>query len=233
MTDARISRASVEVLVEWIGSARNSRSSTEVLIQTIGEARISAMSMQYLITKITSTSYADDFDRINNATTPGGLWQVLSGTWGILNNQLYMPSGSNGVVFMETTDTAGLITYVAGTVGQTSVAFWIVDGSNYYRYELHTGNLVKKVANVDTTIATSAPVTADNSVVYVQVKNNGDIKVKQGETEVVSVNEAAATKGTKQGVGNGNSQGKGNHFGWQNEAAIDAAGAGWGALPVK
>lgn len=230
MTDARNARTSTEVLVQWIGSARNTRSSVEVLIQTSDRAKITNTSFEYLISKITSTSIVDDFDRINSTNYVGGLWRVITGTWGITNNKLYNSGDTSGLIVIETTETDGELSLAYEAVGTQALAFWVTDANNYYRFELNTGNLVKKSAGTDTILDSTTPLSANGYVSVVMEEDT--ITVKQSSNELISYTDPSPTKATQQGIASSTNTGKGKHVGWKNKQALDALAEGWGQLPL-
>jgi hypothetical protein len=104
---------------------------------------------------------SDSFTRADSTTTVGGTWVEVSGTWGILTNRAYLPSGSANAIAIQSASASTpqvvrtLVTSATTADNPILIAGWL--NSSNYVYLVKAGafatwNLVGVVGGVATTL---------------------------------------------------------------------------------
>jgi hypothetical protein len=108
---------------------------------------------------------SDSFTRADNAVSlgladTGQAWSALAGTWGVLSNQAYQPSGlPDGVAILDVGEADVTLTVTLSTVApDNGLILRASDTNNYIRliFEAGVWYLQKKVAGAFTTLASGA-----------------------------------------------------------------------------
>jgi hypothetical protein len=135
-----------------------------------------------------TTYFSDDFNRADSTTTLGGSWVASSGTWGIMSNQAYLPSGGGDrLAYVDCGQSDNITVQVSMPVvinGKSRLAWRVVDDGNCYVIQptnSTTAAIYKKVAGTWNVV---------NSAVSASITNGSTIKVDlTGATHKVYVNE--------------------------------------------
>lgn len=154
----------------------------------------------------------DSFDRTNDATTlntgtSGTAWSAVAGTWGVISNTGYLvttaAAAAPNVAVVESllSSTTVGVTLSTNPTG-TRVVVREADASNYIYLENNgTGyDLIKRVAGVNTTLATYTMTTAAGDKIIV-VLNGTLINVYINGFARLSATTSSGATNTKHGIG--------------------------------
>lgn len=162
---------------------------------------------------------SDNFNRADSTTNPGSTsgsraWSAARGTWGISSNALYtsaVNTTGQGAILVSDFGENDVILSIdaaarASNIVQLGLVFRYVDLNNHWYWVVYRDNganpkyfLIKRVAGVDTTVATGA--LANNNACTVSVEVNGSSIVgKVDGSTIASTTDSALATATSHGL---------------------------------
>lgn len=146
-----------------------------------------------VLTWVHATLAYDLFDRTSTTTLSsanvGGAWTAVSGTWGAISNEAYMPSDSAlGIAILPTVGTGDYVLScsVKGTIASPTVnrvptlVFRYIDANNYLCVWINNSSIVfsKNDGNVWSNFDTVSQTTTDGTSYLIRIRCKGNnIKV--------------------------------------------------------
>lgn len=150
---------------------------------------------------------SDDFNRADNASSlgvasTGQTWQALSGTWGIISNQAYMPAGTDCAAVVESGVSDCIVQVKYSTnAAYTSLAVRAVDVNNfmYIQYNGTRIGIYTKIAGVFTKLTDVARSIANGDILKVSMSGSNYV-ITVNETQILTATTTQFQTATKHGL---------------------------------